>query len=48
MNEELRMIVVEALGGECEVLDELWFDVFCRKFAFLLLTAAEEELQQNQ
>lgn len=43
MNEELKALVVEA-GAPKEVMDELWFNVFCQNFAYVLLTAAEEEL----
>ena len=44
MNEELKQIVIQA-GAPKEVLDTLWFNIFCIKFAALLLTMAEEELQ---
>ncbi len=42
MNEELRQIA-EAAGAPSEVLDELWFHVFCLKFAHMLLELAESE-----
>ena len=43
MNEDLKSIVIEA-GAPKEVLNQLWFNLFCMKFADLLLTMAEEEL----
>ena len=43
MNEELKQIAVAA-GAPEEVLDDLWFNVFCKNFAHLLLEMAEEEL----
>lgn len=46
MNKELRAIVVEALGGEIPELNEMWFNVFCIKFANLLFFMIEEELSQ--
>ena len=42
MNNELRQIA-EAAGAPAEVLDELWFNVFCLKFAHMLLELAEAE-----
>ena len=42
MNQELRHIA-QAAGAPAEVLDELWFNVFCLKFAHMLLELAEEE-----
>ena len=42
MNEALREIAVEA-GAPEEVLDELWFNIFCQNFAHLILLAAEAE-----
>ena len=44
MNEALREIAVEA-GAPEEVLDELWFNIFCQNFAHLILLAAEAELE---
>lgn len=44
MNEALREIA-EAAGAPEEVLDELWFNIFCQNFAHLILLAAEEECQ---
>ena len=42
MNAELRDIAVTA-GAPNEVIDELWFNVFCLKFAHMLLELAESE-----
>lgn len=44
MNEALREIAVEA-GAPEDMLDALWFNIFCMKFAHLLLLQAEEELK---
>ncbi len=42
MNDELRKIAVAA-GAPAEVIDTLWFNVFCMQFAHLLLEMAEQE-----
>ena len=42
MNEALREIAEEA-GAPEDMLNELWFNIFCQKFAHLLLLAAEDE-----
>ena len=44
MNETLREIAVEA-GAPEDVLDTLWFNIFCQNFAHLILLAAEEEMK---
>ena len=44
MNEALREIVVEA-GAPEDVLDTLWFNIFCQNFAHLILLAAEAEMK---
>ena len=44
MNETLREIAVAA-GAPAEMLDELWFNIFCQNFAHLILSAAEAELE---
>ena len=44
MNQALREIAVEA-GAPAELLDELWFNIFCQKFAHTILTMAEEEIE---
>lgn len=42
MNDELKRIVLEA-GAPIEVVNELWFNLFCMKFADALLTMMENE-----
>ena len=42
MNEELLKIA-QVAGAPAQVLEELWFHVFCLKFAHLLLEMAEAE-----
>ena len=44
MNQELRNIAVQA-GAPQEVLDQLWFNLFCVQFADAILTLAEQELE---
>ena len=39
MNEQLRKLVEQA-GAPADLLNEIWFHVFCQKFANLLLTLA--------
>ena len=45
MNEELKQLVLKA-GAPKEVLDELWFNIFCQNFAHLLISTMEEENEQ--
>lgn len=45
MNAELKKIAIEAMGGECEVFDTMWFNIFCQKFAYLLLEDFERSLE---
>jgi hypothetical protein len=40
MNEELKKLVLKA-GAPEEVLDELWFNIFCQQFTDVLLTEVE-------
>lgn len=42
MNAELRKIAEEA-GAPEDMLNSLWFNIFCQKFAHLLIVALEEE-----
>ena len=44
MNEALMEIAVEA-GAPEDMLNELWFHVFCKNFAHLILLAAEGEMK---
>jgi len=42
MNEFLKEIAIKA-GAPEEVINELWFNIFCQKFAHELLIILEEE-----
>jgi hypothetical protein len=42
MSDELRKIA-EAAGAPEDMLNSLWFNIFCKNFAHLILLAAEEE-----
>ena len=44
MNEVLRNIAINA-GAPEQVIDQLWFNVFCQNFAHLILEMAEEEME---
>jgi hypothetical protein len=41
MNEELKTIAIKA-GAPEEVLNTLWFSIFCQRFAHLLIEEIEE------
>lgn len=43
MNEELKTLVIKA-GAPVEVLDTLWFNIFCQRFAHLLVEELEMEV----
>jgi hypothetical protein len=43
MNAELKKLAQQA-GAPEEVLDELWFSIFCQQFADVILTNAEQEM----
>jgi len=43
MNDELKALVLKA-GAPKEVMNELWFNLFCQQFANVLLTEAEKEV----
>ena len=45
MNEALREIAILA-GAPEEVIDTLWFNIFCQNFAHLLLEMAEAECRE--
>jgi hypothetical protein len=45
MNDELKKLVMQA-GAPAEVMDQLWFNIFCIKFADVLLTLAEETITE--
>jgi len=42
MNDELKALAVEA-GVPENVLNKLWFNVFCQKFAYLIAEELEKE-----
>lgn len=42
MNEDLKAIVIKA-GAPKEVLEELWFSMFCMKFADLIIAELENQ-----
>jgi hypothetical protein len=41
MNDELKAIAIEA-GAPDELLDKLWFSMFCMKFTDLLIAELEQ------
>ena len=43
MNDELKSLVIGA-GAPEDVMDELWFSIFCKQFAHLLLEEMEKTL----
>jgi len=43
MNSELKKLAQQA-GAPEEVLNELWFGIFCMQFADVILTNAEQEM----
>ena len=43
MNNELKQLALQA-GAPEEVINELWFNIFCMQFADVILTNAEQEL----
>ena len=42
MNEELKALVLQA-GAPVEVMDQMWFNIFCQQFADRLITVMETE-----
>ena len=44
MNELLKQFAVEA-GAPKEVLDKLWFNIFCQKFADRIITELEKDAE---
>jgi len=42
MNEELKALALQA-GAPVEVMDQMWFNIFCQQFADLLITIMETE-----
>jgi hypothetical protein len=45
MNNELKKIALQA-GAPVEVIDELWFNLFCQQFADAILSNAEQEMSK--
>jgi hypothetical protein len=45
MNDELKALAVEA-GAPEEVLNTLWFNIFCQKFAYLLANELEKACEE--
>ena len=43
MNEELKKLALQA-GAPVEVINDLWFNIFCKQFADVILTNAEQEV----
>ena len=43
MNEELKKLALQA-GAPVEVINDLWFNIFCKQFADVILTNAEQEM----
>ena len=46
MNNALKAIAVEA-GAPEEVLNTLWFNIFCQQFAHLIVEELEKEFEQE-
>lgn len=46
MNEELLKLV-KAAGAPKQVMDKMWFHLFCQTFADLLMKEVEKELGAN-
>ena len=43
MNKELKELALRA-GAPEQVINELWFNIFCQRFASVVITEAEQEL----
>jgi hypothetical protein len=41
MNEYLKELAIKA-GAPVEVLDQMWFNIFCQQFADVLITEMEQ------
>ena len=44
MNEQVRKLE-ERAGAPADVLNEIWFHIFCQKFANLLLAEMEDDFK---
>ena len=47
MNEVLKEIVIKA-GAPKEVVDEMWFNIFCQKFADELMIVLEQQVEEQE
>lgn len=45
---ELLLDIAKRAGAPTEVIDELWFHIFCQKFADLLIQTAEDAWKEDQ
>ena len=45
MNDALKAIAVEA-GAPEDMLNKLWFNVFCQKFAYLVAEELQVEIEE--
>ena len=45
---ELLLDIAKRAGAPKEVIDQLWFHIFCQKFADLLIQTAEEEWKKDK
>jgi len=43
MNDELKSLAIAA-GAPEELLEELWFSIFCKQFAYLIIEEVENTL----
>ena len=46
MNEVLKEIVIKA-GAPKEVANEMWFNIFCQKFAHELMIVLEQQVEEQ-
>jgi hypothetical protein len=46
MNESLKALAIEA-GAPEEVLNTLWFSIFCQKFAHLIIEELEKDCNND-
>ena len=46
MNEALKALAIEA-GAPEEVLNTLWFSIFCQKFAHLIIEELEKDCNND-
>lgn len=46
MNDDLRELVLAA-GAPKQMINQLWFQVFCEQFAYILLEEAERSMTEE-